>query len=388
MTNKFSTQKSDTDTHGVIITLTKYKNYGCVIQRWALQTFLKKNGYEFGSFVFTPYFSFKRLFRKFVAWNKFHMKNILRPIVRLLNGKRPLFVIYNRHKYARTKWLKKFATQKITQEPFDNSALDKYNTFIVGSDQVWRNWYPEQPSELLRYFLDYIADPNAKRIAYAASFGKDSIQEAGLAAHSEKISVLLKKFDAISVRESSGVNIIKNNWGLDAIQVLDPTLLLSCDDYSALIDAPICQTNDVKPISYYVLDATPEIKSLIKRIAEKTGLEYGGIFLNECRILPPIEQWLKNFRDCEFVVTDSFHGTVFSIINRKPFVVIANEWRGTSRMSSLLQTLGLEKRLIDNKKIASFNLHDLTDIDYEAVYSKLEIFREFSASWLMTQLKK
>jgi len=371
---------------GMIVTLVSYDNYGCIIQRYALQKFLDGKSFYFNSF-FIGSCATKTPLRKTIANPMYSAKAFFRVCKRLLSGRRPLFDMGKIIPFGRMKWTRRFVKMRIRQKRFDVRNAGGYGTYIVGSDQVWREWGADLPRALC-FFLDFVINPQAKRIAYAASFGKDTLESAGLSGREEEIRPLLGKFDAISVREESGVKIIKETWGLDATHVLDPTLLLTREDYSTLIDNPVCPIHDVKSVFYYFIDMSVDKMSLVEKIARKLGVEFDGIYPGKYCTLLPVEQWLKGFRDSDFIVTDSFHGTAFAIVNRKSFVVFANEMRGIARITSLLGALGLEERMVVEEKIECFNLSKLNAIDYDAVHAKLDKLREFSGNWLLTQLRK
>ena len=376
---------------GAIITFVDNVNYGCLIQRWALQRFLDIHGFSFSAYYVVPSFLSAILLSGAVSALRRYARAAVRPFKRLLTGRRPLFEIDKAVLPRNTKWTSRFMAMRIRQERFCRRNVDTCSIYIVGSDQIWRNgdWYPlSLPRRLTYYFLDFVKSPNTKRIAYAASFGKDTLEGAGLAGRKEAIRPLLEKFDAISVREASGVKIIKDTWNLDAAHVLDPTLLLASEDYATLIDTPTCPLSEVKPLFYYMLVPHPSKMAFVGRIAAKLELSADGVCPYTPCTLPPVEQWLKGFRDCEFVVTDSFHGTVFAIINRKPFLVFTNNTLAPSRITTLLCSLGLLERMIREEDIAAFDCSKLGTIDYDAVHAKLDKLREFSGNWLLTQLRK
>lgn len=233
--------------------------------------------------------------------------------------------------------------------------MKHFDAIVVGSDQVWRASMSDVPT----YFLSFTKAVNVKRIAYAASFGTDDLNE--YSKMDMKIAFeSIKLFDAISVREKSGVHLCRDYFKMDAVHVLDPTMLLSKDDYLKLIESEdsSCSTD---MLLTYVLDRTLEKNEIIKRIGDVLHLipsENGPVkyFSNiiennasEC-IYPSVSKWLAGFRDAQFVVTDSFHGMVFSIIFNKPFVAILNSERGASRFISLLSIFHLENRLISTSK--------------------------------------
>ena len=208
---------------------------------------------------------------------------------------------------------------------------------------------------LTNYFLDFLDHEEIiKKIAYAASFGVENWEYSPQ--QTIQCAALSKKFDAISVREDTAIKLCKEHLGVKAVHVLDPTLLIPKEDYIKLVakdNIPKSKGN----LMTYVLDKTNDKNEIIQKIAkkldlipfsvmpEKTFSEVGSNGLKDC-IFPPVTQWIRGFMDAEFVVTDSFHGTIFAIIFNKPFIVIGNSERGMTRFKSLLKIFGLKDRLI------------------------------------------
>lgn len=201
---------------------------------------------------------------------------------------------------------------------------------LVGSDQTWRPIY--NVNRLSDMFLHFAGNFSGKRVAYAASFGVDYWE------YSEKqtsvCSSLAQLFDAVSVRETSGVALCERYLGIDAVAVLDPTLLVRKETYAELcMKVPVFKK---RYLAAYVLDSAKEVDLTITEEAKKRGLPilrysaYGQAKLT-------IEEWIAIFRDASFVITDSFHGTVFSIIFEKPFRCVVNERRGGVRFADLLE---------------------------------------------------
>ncbi len=223
---------------------------------------------------------------------------------------------------------------------------------VVGSDQVWR---PKYNHFLEDMFLAFTQNLNIKRISYAASFGVDEWEYTPK--QTRICSALAKKFDAISVREESGVRLCKEHLGVDATWVLDPTLLLKKEDYLNLCqEVPV---NDNRFMAVYVLNMNESVRESYEAIAKERNLEI-KLFEADAKASLTIPEWLAMFRDASYVVTDSFHGTVFSIIFEKEFKCIYNETRGAARFESLL------------------NLYNS---------GKLEEMRQFSLNWLKNALE-
>jgi len=307
-----------------IVTLPLHTNYGGILQAWALQTVLERMGHDVSHV-------YRHLRGPFVLYEGLSQEEI-----DVIQQNTDRFV----NRYVRC-----------DETPLGEIAPDRYEALVVGSDQIWRHRYTEFfHIGLANAFLKFAEDWNVKRVAYAPSFGLDRWE----APESEipVCAALLKKFDAVSCRESSGIELCRTLLGREAELVADPTLLLQREDYAALIDA--AETDRPSgDLMAYVLDRDPEKRRLVGMAAERLSLrpfasnarpEDRTAALAD-RVQPPVEQWLRGFRDAKMVVTDSFHATVFSILFRVPFVVTGNPTRGLSRIESLLSALGLEDHL-------------------------------------------
>jgi hypothetical protein len=261
------------------------------------------------------------------------------------------------------------------------------DAIIVGSDQVWRSRYfkIQWQTTMADAFLQFVKSNDTRRISYAASFGTDEWEYTD--EETEQCSILLQKFNKVSVREQAGVDFCRTKLGRnDAVQVLDPTMLLTRDEYMNLINiAGIKKSNG--NMLCYVLDMTEEKNSLINKIADKYKLS--PIYMSaepqdyKNGEQPPVEQWLRGFMDAEFVVADSFHACVFSIIFGKPFVALGNETRGLSRLESFLKMLSLEDHLITSAS------NYVADKDYTIPpqsYERLAKEREMSMKFLKEAL--
>lgn len=343
---KLRTRKYD----GAIVTLTGAYNYGSVVQRWALQNFLSANGLRF----------------------------------RILDM--PFMQKMGRNVGDRTA-VQEFIETKLDSDGFDPLRSSYYKSYIVGSDQVWRDFFNDW-NKFGIFFLTFLGEKNAKRVAYAASFGFDKWSGPYLKPQQkDRISKYVKKFDAISVREKSGIGLV-NELGNKAVHVLDPTLLMNASDYSKIIEHSKYASVETAPLFYYILDKTDAKITMIQAAGELLGLETGGIIPTDNTPLVSTETWLKGFRDAEFIFTDSFHGMVFSIINRKSFFVFANKTRGVARMTELLDLLGIENRIIfpddENQNLGSMLRNP---IDWNAVEKRLSALKKESGNWLLNALK-
>ena len=202
-------------------------------------------------------------------------------------------------------------------------------------------------------------------------------------------------FDAVSVREDSAIDLCKKYFNVDASHLLDPTLLLDKEIYKSLV-----KKQDVKMspgnLFTYILDESDKKDAIIKKTAQKYDLSDFSVMPNnqfsdpskkniqDC-IFPPVEEWIRGFMDAEFVVTDSFHGTIFSIIFNKPFFAIANKNRGLTRFTSLLKLFNLEKRLVFSTDDINFDCFN--EIDWEHINKILFQEKQKSLDFLISHLK-
>jgi len=324
-------------------------NYGGILQNFALQTVLRRMGHEVVTLDPRRYQ---------YSWKQYIGRSMKRVILRILLGKHDKPILWEWHvdNYVRTlgkntfPFINKYIKRKAYCDLSKDVRPSQYNAFIVGSDQVWR---PEYNTNMGNMFLDFTEGWDIKRIAYAASFGVDQWK-----GNREITTVgrrMLPQFDAVSVRENSGVDICKNVFGVNAQHVLDPTLLLTKEDYISLLHldkVPKSKGN----LLVYILDYTEDKRKLIDRIAEdyhlqpfrvNSDVEDRSADLKD-RIQPPVEQWLRGFMDAEYIITDSFHACVFSIIFEKPFVVYGNSSRGLARFYSLLIPLKLQQCVVQS----------------------------------------
>jgi nucleoside-diphosphate-sugar epimerase len=333
---------------GAIVTLTGNYNYGSVMQRWALQKTLKSCGYKF----------------------------------KLMDFK---FMLAMSKKTGDRANVAKFVNKHLDKETFNPHFSKFYKAYIVGSDQVWRDFFNNDWNKFGRFFLNFVKGKSVKRIGYAISFGTDTLAGANIdAAKEKKIRPLVKKFNSISVREQSGTSLVKQLGG-SAVRVLDPTLLLDAKKYSALVDNSKFSKKRTAPLFFYILDTNKYKEKIIDYYSETMQLDKDGIFPNNGKPLPPPEIWLKGFRDSRLVITDSFHGMVFSIINHTPFFVFANKARGIARMTELLDMLGIQNRIIvEGADVAT--LSENLSIDWDEVDKKLAEYRAESIQWLQKSL--
>ena len=327
-----------------IITHPLRHNYGGILQNYALQQVLKGMGHDVTTLEIIKIegLPFKRKVILFIRYLFYLCLDKNGRFLHIWKG------ISTEQILSEETW--KFVRTHIKEKRIIGYPKEKdYSVYIVGSDQVWRPRYFNIDVAFLNFTTGF---SNIKRVAYAASFGTDSWEFNEQ--QTQKCSRLLSHFDKTSVREKSGIDLCKKYLKTDTIQVLDPTLLLYKEDYIknlGLETVPQSKGN----LFFYYLDSNPYKMDVLSQLEKELNgkaftvnskVEKIDAPLNE-RIQPPIEHWLRAFIDAEFIITDSFHGCVFSMIFNKPFIVIVNIDRGQSRFNSLLDMTAQQYRMFN-----------------------------------------
>lgn len=281
--------------------------------------------------------------------------------------------------------------------PYSGRKLQNYvwrskpRFLIAGSDQVWRPRY----SNVLQGAFDFPIPPGTKRIAYAASFGLDNASEFD-APLNAKFGRALRSFDAVSVREDSGVTVCSEEWGVPATQVLDPTMLLDVTHWNRHADGAPELVLEHGAIASLLLDENDEISDRVRALANAMGLPVQSFYppvLTSRRafrsdptkfILPSVGRWLGTIKHSKLVITDSFHVTVFCILFHTPFWTVSNNVRGNARLRSLTQMFGLEEQLLPDEALGEDT--GVPSIDWERVDHMLEVWRDRSWAFLLDAL--
>lgn len=363
-----------------ILTLPLHTNYGGILQSVALYNFLVQNGKNVTLLDKKSY----------VSWKRRIGINILRSIpFQNIKGVRARHLRREIHRDFINSWLpSQTRCLRSPQEMQRAMQGGRFDAVVVGSDQVWRMAYVPR-AEASDYFLGFVPD-EIRKVSYAASFGETTWSVPELR---DKVSKLLARFHRISVRETSGLEILKDSFGQTHAGVdLDPTLLMPASFYEAMAGGAQKKDRRKTPqsgkvLAKYVLDGGPELAQIEARVLAQmgAGARAEGIVLDaEQRTAASIPQWLRHFMDADFVLTDSFHGMAFSIIFRKQFFALVNRERGADRFTSLAKMLGLEDRLI----FTSDQLQSLPQapIDYDAVARRHQDLAKVSARNLLQSL--
>lgn len=321
-----------------ILTQPLFCNYGGILQNYALQEVLRCMGHEpltinipKGAAVKgNAAMDFAR------ACRNFYHKTIGRYSAPYLSPYK-LAVKERELSVPQREFIKKHINKVDAIAPYTAQTASEHpaDAWIVGSDQVWRPWCSPY---IANCFFDFVDDRTPK-IAYGASFGTDQweIDPDTTAV----VAGLAKRFKAISVREASGIKLCKEHLGVEATHVLDPTMLLSAKDYLMLTadnDHP-----EGEYIATYILDPDPGKAQAAKVAAKGLALPLKAVGRMHRERFDSIESWLATIAHAEYIITDSFHGTAFSIIFNRPVMVLGNSLRGNTRIASLVEMLQLEQ---------------------------------------------
>lgn len=363
-----------------IITLHRITNFGSMLQTYATQTAIEKLGHKAEVLDFVPKgMSFKR-----ANWPKNDV-----PIWKKLFKLLPLFAVNLMEYNDVSRFLRKYI--HITPKCYHcyqeiMADIPVADAYISGSDQVWNTQNNNPPEDLKAYYLGFVPE-GKKRIAYAGSFGKNTFTDE----EERIIKEFVAKYDYISVREDDGLKILQR-FGFDnGVHVVDPTLLLRGEEWRQFAS----EKKAPKPgyVFVYNLNRNGLIKEVAKAVAKEKGLRiinfadtFDFIKGAKNRFGNTAEDFVNHIANADYVVTDSFHGTAFSLnLNRQLIVVKAPRYN--SRIESVLRVAGLiDTRLVgdveEGLKAAS------TMIDYNDVNPRIEAERKKSYEYLKNALNK
>ena len=283
-----------------------------------------------------------------------------------------------RNKYMPNKTKVYTSVEELRKDP------PRSDVYLVGSDQTWNPTISKEFA--LAYFLDFGKDTQ-KRVSYASSFGVSSWVDSDVA-KKEKVGDLLARFSSILVREDKGVEICKEEFGLEAKQVIDPVLLFP--SYPELT-GEVIQSNEL--VVYKILN-DKVFYDIASVLGSNMGCEVKSIGslrqLKGIKTSYPekIEKWIANIASAKYVFTDSFHGTVLALLYHRQFVVYVGYKNKMSRITSLLGMLGLTDRILskDDSTEAMVKMM-LTPIDYTRVDEVLNKKRLESMCFLRDELE-
>lgn len=371
-----------------IITQPLWFNYGGILQNYALQKSLENMGHEVYTIDLQPDLSYKinpkhiasfliRLVKRFVFRNK-NVKiswnpDVTNSTIKIISKNTSLFIKNN---IKTTPEIDVSKIRKIAEQY-------SFDAYVVGSDQVWiPSYYPIA-------FIPFDNRSGVKKVFYAASAGNTSWMDD--VSIRDSAFGLIKEFDGISVREESLRVKFTQYSEIPITRVLDPTLLLEKEKYIQFVK----EEKNSRYLFTYILDQSSAKNSIIEKVGVETGLNviagtpsvpYQAIRRDnkESTVYASVEDWLTHYYYADFIVTDSFHGTVFSILFNKQFVVIVNKERGLDRFSSLLDEFNLSDRIVTDVESISDVLRN--QINYNEVNNKIITRRAESIQFIKDSL--
>lgn len=333
-----------------VLTLSLHTNYGGIVQAYALVTVLQKMGHE--AWLIDSHFHKASYLRQ--KWRR------IKELKDRITGKQTIAYPPKRLKSAAfQQYMKPFIDKNLPRITKTFVSLDTagekiqaygFDAYVVGSDQIWN---PRFFPKIEAAFFSFLGEKNKIRLSYAPSFGTDTWSYTD--EQTLRCKALIRLFDGVSVREDQGISFCKEHFDVEACWVLDPAMLLSAKDYEALLPGEVSEEKG--DLFTYILDHNEDKQLLVDAVAKS----YGYIPFNldtiegyencplEWRTKETVEQWIRNFKDAKFIITDSFHGCVFSIIFNKPFYVLINYDRGAVRFKSLLNLFNLQDRVLSSK---------------------------------------
>jgi hypothetical protein len=363
-----------------ILTVPFNNNYGGFLQAYALKQVLVGMGHK------VVFINRRR--------NEPHLKcQVVKILSRIAHLRRPTGMTPEKLGKYPNRFKRKYLAP-LTPAYYSHNALKRcmhrrFGALVVGSDQVWRYQYAKDSID--DFFFSFVKNKDIRLISYAASFGieqmdypQDKLQEC---------RSLLQRFQAISVREDSGAEMIQRHFGIpgDRVKVLiDPALLLTPAHYARLFE------EEERPLPHYlfsyVLDDSPGKLDFISQCLDSLCLEQMDIkaMTGDWKSYQPlcsVEKWLASIYYADFVITDSFHGTAFSILFNKPFIVYGNKQRGNARLESLLGCFDLTNRYVD-EHTTNYKTLWKEAIDWQKVNHTLSVKRAEAFAFLQDNLNE
>lgn len=361
---------------GIITPWWTHDNYGQILQGYALQKVLNAEGYDAFIIKYNAQ-SDNAIYKAREDGFIHYVMSYVRQFVRYLVY--DLMSIYDIRKFNDFKKKNiKFSRLYLTYEKL-LKIYPEADVYIAGSDQIWGPWFRLEP-----YFLNF-GKKETKKITYASSFGREKLSDK----EKTTITPLIKKLDYIGVRELSGVNIIKELGDNRSEWVPDPTLLLSKKDWESTIGKR--QKYKKNKIFVYIIgsDKNKEIKKTID-IINQDG-KYTILCTSDSNdplqnITPTIGEWINIISDSDMIITNSFHGTIFSLIFNKEFITLSRTGENTKKMNTrikpLLEKIGLKERYVEYVDEVIIRQIKNNPVDWGKVNKYIDLWRKDGISFL------
>ena len=335
-----------------LLTIHWGRSYGAVMQTYATSKLLEKNGHDV-TVVNNIHPKEKQFYKRF----------------------RSLYYLFQDFQFYcfKHRFFPKLTCKMYGLVP---SKLPSSDYIVIGSDQVW-NKSITSPMDLA-YYVDFSQD--VKKVSLASSFGKSEWLEDG--EYTQKVKTYLSKFDAISVREDTGKEILRKVFGLDSTVLIDPTLAYA--DFDDLL----LNKKEKKQIYTFLFSNKQETKDIVAAISEDLGLPIFKHSKLSYYLNNGPRRWLTNIRNSSYVITDSFHGLAFSLVFQKDFFVLCADEKKFTRLKSLLDLLGLQNRYIESLKDYEQRKTMLFEsVDYSTVNAKLRVEQDKYNSFIQSKIR-
>lgn len=340
-----------------ISTIIDFDNYGNRLQNYASQQVIKSLGLEVETLPRVIYYSNKNKLKSRVLKCLKKVENYLKPQKDDLRFQNQLL---------REKYFMEFTDKYINssshyvKDYYQLKKLSKkYDFVITGSDQVWNyNFRPNLKIDFLKFISQN------KRISYAASFGVSEIPEK----YKKKYREYLNEMQCLSVREYAGQKIIKDLTGRDAEVLIDPTMMLNKDEWLQVASKPECTPKKKYLLTYVLGNQTADFKEFINQLAKEKDLEILNLLNPYDKNIHCVDpgEFVYLINNADVMITDSFHGSVFSILMETPFVIFERQDSHVSmnsRIDTLVSTFKMESRLSSRIK----TVEDVYNIDFSHI---------------------
>ena len=355
-------------------------NFGASLQAYALQHYLESKGHDVKIINYKPDY-LSGHFKFGAVDNPIYCRPVVKQLYLLAKLPERLLSLPRKNAYDRftSKYL--HLTHRYNSYEELKDSAPNADVYIAGSDQIWNTLLPNGRDAA--FYLDF-GKPDVRRISYAASFATKEVVPDYKAFVSDEIA----KLDFVSIRERISLSLLKSLGRIDGVAVCDPVFLLSKKEWGRLIENYVINCNE-KYLLVYLTDKSDEIKHIALDIQKSTGWEIYNVgafsmkwahrnFIN----VGPLD-FVKLISGAQYVISNSFHATAFSLIFERNFCVVNRKEGINERMKSILEDVGLEHRLS-----SSYSKEMLSYIDYTEVWKEMSVIIDSSKSWLGKVLGK
>lgn len=355
-------------------------NLGASLQAYALLHYLENKGHDVEIIDYKPDY-LSRHYKLWIVANPIYDKPIIKQLYLLAKLPGRLWALKRKKVFDNftTKYLKLTKRYNSYEELKANPPIA--DCYIAGSDQIWNTLF--QNGRDAAFYMDF-GTANTKRISYAASFATPKI----VPEYKEFVSNKLKGINAISIREKTSLPLLTELGRQDGIAVCDPVFLLSKHEWNDTLEKEhLSSCISEKYVLVYLTDKGPQIEQIAQTIKQNTGWQIYSVGANKAKCADksfinagPLD-FVRLIRDAQFVISNSFHATAFSLIMGTKFCVVNRIDNINERMKSILTDYNLSNRLV-----TEYNDNLLHDLNLEELEINLKMMVDISKNWLKKQL--